>query len=166
MESLPPNKECWYYVKLLTFILGIGMEVLHNYFEQKILLAMEFYVFLDSYKHCLFHECYPAVRCCKCSKDCVVSNSNTGYLTKSQFRLLYDSVPPTEMDHYKTEKNNKIIQECLCRIDAKRSNEVDCMDITLMLAIIESCFLKKNKTIHGDPSHLKTIRNTRNFWHM
>ncbi|VDI52825.1 Hypothetical predicted protein [Mytilus galloprovincialis] len=164
MEAFTSDKECIYYMKLLTFTLGIGMEVLHNYFEQKILNAMEFYAFLEKYKHYLFHECYPKIQCCECQKQKVLASSaKSGCLNKSQFKLLFDMSPPTETDHYQTGRHNEIIRDCLCRIEAKSSNEVDCMDITLMWAIITSCFLNNNRSIHGDPRDLYTIKKTRNF---
>ncbi|CAG2239876.1 unnamed protein product [Mytilus edulis] len=49
------------------------------------------------------------------------------------------------------------------RINAKTSNDVDCMDIPLMYEIIKSCFLNNRKTFHGNPNFLKTIKDTRNF---
>lgn len=159
MEAFASDEECCYYTKLLTFTLGIGMDVLHHYFEQKILNTMDFFLFIEKYKHCLFHECYPKLQCCECSKNWLVT-SKKGGLTKIQFQLLFDIASPTKKDHYQTGRNNEIIKECLCRFDAKRSNDVDCMDITLMCAIINSCL---NKSIHGHPDNFKTIKNTRNF---
>lgn len=163
MEAFTSDKECMYYMKLLIFTLGIGMDVLHNYFEQKILNAMDFYLFLEKYKHNLFHECFPKVQCCECSQNLIVSSSKSGGLNKSQFQLLFDILPPTEKDHYKTGRHNEILMDCLCRIDAKRSNEVDCMDITLMCAVITSCFINQKTAIHGNPRHLDTVKQTRNF---
>lgn len=162
MESVQSDKECWYYIKLLTFTLGIGMEVLHHYFEQKILNTMDFYVFLDKYKHNLFHECYPRVPCCECSKMSLAVQAKRGCLNESQFLLLFYYSPPTEQNHYQTGRNNEIIKDCLCRIDAKRSNEVDCMDITLMCAVIKSCLINNNKSMHGNPRCIEIIKETRN----
>ncbi|CAC5409073.1 DDX58 [Mytilus coruscus] len=166
MEAVPTDKECWYYMKLVTFILEIGMEVLHTYFEQNILNAkehLEFYMFLDDNKHYLFHECYPRVRCCKCSQHCLASPSKKGCLNKKQFMLLFDIGPLTEMDHYQTGRHNDITKECLCRIIAKRSNDVDCMDITLMYAIVQSCCFENSTVIHGNPRCIEVIKDTRNF---
>ncbi|CAC5397217.1 unnamed protein product [Mytilus coruscus] len=163
MDAFTSDKECWYYMKLLTFTLGIGMEVLHQYFEQKILKSMDFYVFVEKYKHYLFHECFPTVQCCECSKMPLAAQSKKGCLNEIQFQLLFDIAPPSKPDHYKTGRNNTIVKDCLCRIDAKRSNEVDCMDITLMCAIIKSCLLNNNTFIHGNPRFLETIKETRNF---
>ncbi|CAC5401442.1 unnamed protein product [Mytilus coruscus] len=166
MEAVPTDKECWYYMKLVTFILGIGMEVLHTYFEQNILNAkehLEFYMFLDNNKHYLFHECYPRVQCCMCSKNVVALPSKTGYLNNKQFMLLFDIGSLIEMDHYQTGRHNEITKECLCRIIAKRSNDVDCMDITLMYAIIQSCCFKNRTVIHGNPRCIEVIKETRNF---
>ncbi|XP_071143015.1 uncharacterized protein [Mytilus edulis] len=163
MEAFTSDKECLYYMKLLTFTLGIGMDVLHNYFEQKILNATEFYLFLETHKHYLFHECYPRVQCCCCSNNCLASSSKFGCLNKSQFQLLFDIASPNENDHCQIGRHNEITKDCLCRIDAKRSNEVDCMDITLMCAIIKSCFVDNNRSIHGNPRDFETIKNTRNF---
>lgn len=158
MAAFASDKECCYYTKLLKFTLGIGMDVLHHYFEQKILNSVDFFLFLEKNKHCLFHECYPKLQCCECSKDNLVS-SKKGSLNESQFKLLFDIATVTKMDHYQIGINNEIIKDCLCRFDAKRSNDVDCMDITLMCAIINSCL---NKSIHGHPDNFKTIKNTRN----
>ncbi|VDI22999.1 Hypothetical predicted protein [Mytilus galloprovincialis] len=67
------------------------------------------------------------------------------------------------MDHYKTGNHNYITKECLCRIIAKQSNVVDCMDISLMYAIIQSCYIKHNIAIHGNPRCIEAIKDTRNF---
>ncbi|VDI42569.1 Hypothetical predicted protein [Mytilus galloprovincialis] len=166
MEAVLSDTECGYYMKLITFILGIGMEVLHTYFEQNILNAkehMEFYMFLDKNKHNLFHECYPKVECCNSSQDCLSTASQKGSLTKKQFMLLFEIGPLTKMDHYKTGNHNYITKDCLCRIIAKQSNVVDCMDISLMYAIIQSCYIKHNIAIHGNPRCIEAIKDTRNF---
>ncbi|VDH90795.1 Hypothetical predicted protein [Mytilus galloprovincialis] len=163
MDALLSDKESWYYMKLLTFTLGIGMEVLHQYFEQKILQSMDFYVFVEKYKHYLFHECFPTVQCCECSQMQLAAQSKRGCLNEIQFQLLFEIAPPSKLDHYKKGRNNTIVKDCLCRIDAKRSNEVDCMDITLMCAIIKSCLINNNTSIYGNPRFLETIKETRNF---
>ncbi|XP_052068994.1 uncharacterized protein LOC127708185 [Mytilus californianus] len=163
MDATPSDKEFWNYMKLLTFTLGIGMEVLHHYFEQKILNTMKFFVFIDRYKHNLFHECYPRVPCCQCSENSLGLSSKKGCLDKLQFQSLFNIACPTEHDHYQLGHNNEITKECLCRIDAKRSNDVDCMDITLMYAILKSCFINNNMSIHGHPKYFETIKETRNF---
>ncbi|CAG2251240.1 unnamed protein product [Mytilus edulis] len=166
MEAVLSDDECGYYMKLITFILGIGMKVLHTYFEQNILNAkehLEFYMFLDENKHNLYHECYPKVKCCKCSQNCRDPPSKKGSLSKKQFMLLFESGPLTEMGHYETGNHNEITMECLCRIIAKRSNDVDCMDITLMYAIIQSCCFKDSTVIHGNPRCIEVIKATRNF---
>ncbi|XP_076075952.1 uncharacterized protein LOC143046747 [Mytilus galloprovincialis] len=167
MEAVLSDKECGYYMKLITFILGIGMDVLHTYFEQNILNAkehLEFYMFLDKNKHNLYHECYPKVECCECSQNGPGMASQKGCLTKLQFMLLFEIGTLTEIDHYQTGRRiNEITKQCLCRIIAKRSNDVDCMDITLMYAIIQSCYLKHNIAIHGNPRCIEAIKDTRNF---
>ncbi|OPL32928.1 hypothetical protein AM593_03469, partial [Mytilus galloprovincialis] len=145
MEEILSDKQCGYYVKLVTFTLGICMKVLHTYFEQNILNAkdhLEFHMFLDENKHNLFHECYPKVECCTCSLNCRAPPSKKGGLTKNQFMLLFECGPLIEIDHYKTGNHNEITKECLCRIIAKRSNDVDCMDITLMFAETEQAILE------------------------
>ncbi|VDI77769.1 Hypothetical predicted protein [Mytilus galloprovincialis] len=159
METVPLDEDERYYMQLLTFTLGIGMEVLHIYFEQKILKEEEFYMFLEKNKHYLFHDFYSDVQCCKCLKN----PSKRGCLNKSQFLKLFDINPLTEQDHFQTGRHDEIIKDCLCRIDAKTSNDVDCMDISLMYGIIQSCFLNNRKPFHGNPKFLETIKDTRNF---
>ncbi|VDI63526.1 Hypothetical predicted protein [Mytilus galloprovincialis] len=167
MEAVLSDKECGYYMKLITFILGIGMDVLHTYFEQNILNAkehLEFYMFLDKNKHNLYHECYPKIECCECSQNGLGMASQKGCLTKQQFLVLFEIGTLTEIDHFQTgRRSNEITKQCLCRIIAKRSNDVDCMDITLMYAIIQSCYLKHNIAIHGNPRCIEAIKDTRNF---
>lgn len=167
MDAVLSDKECGYYMKLFTFIIGIGMEVLHTYFEQNILNAqehLEFYMFLDENKHNLFHECYPRKKCCKCSQNGIGMASQKGCLTKKQFYLLFEIGPLIELDHYETGNHNETTQECLCRIIANRSNDVDCMDITLMYAIVQSCCLENTSSvIYGNPRCIETIKDTRNF---
>ncbi|XP_063446937.1 antiviral innate immune response receptor RIG-I-like [Mytilus trossulus] len=166
MEAIVSDKQCGYYVKLVIFILELGMKVLHTYFEQNILNAkdhLELYMFLEGNKHNLFHECYPRVKCCKCSQNCRAPPSKKGGLHKDQFMLLFECGPLIEIDHYKTGNHNEITKECLCRIMAKKSNDVDCMDITLMYAIIQSCCFKNSTVIHGNPRCIEVIKKTRNF---
>lgn len=163
MEEYTSDKECCFYFKLLTFILEIGMEVLHNYFEQKLLNGMEFYLFLETHKHYLFHECYPKVKCCQCTEKMLASTTKIGSLNKSQFTLLFDIAPTNGKIHCQTERHIEKDQDCLCGIDAKRSNDVGCMDITLMCAIIKWCFVNKQNSTHGQPSDFETIKKNRNL---
>lgn len=163
MEEYTSDKECWCYLKLLTFILEIGMEVLHNYFEQKILNGQEFYLFLENHKHYFFHECYPKVKCCQCTGTMLPSTSKVGCLNKSQFTLLFDVSSTNGRINCQTERHIEKDLKCLCGIDAKRSNDVDCMDITLMYAIMKWCFVIKQKSTHGQPTYFETIKNTRNL---
>lgn len=163
MEAVPTDKECAYYMKCLAFILGIGMDVLHNYFEQKILKGMDLYLFVEKNKHYLYHAYNRSIKCCGCSASVFRSNSTKRSINRTQFEILFEIGLPTNLAHYQTGSDNQLKQDCLCRFDAKRSIEVDCMDITLMSAVIKACFLDNNISIHGNPKDLETVRNTRNY---
>lgn len=163
MEAVSLDEDERYHMQLHAFTHGIGMEVLHLYFEQKILKEEEFYMLLERNKHYLFHDFYSYVQCCECFKNSNGGPSRKGCLNKSQFLKLFDINPPTEQDHFKKGLHDEVIKDCLCRINAKTSNDVDCMDIPLMYEIIKSCFLNNRKTFHGNPNFLKTIKDTRNF---
>lgn len=163
MEMISSAKGSWYYAKLRTLTLEIGMEVLHHYFEQKILNDSTFWRFLDENKHYLFHACYPNVKCCECSNSMLVSSSKKESLSKIQFDLLFVTVPPSERNHCQTGRQIVKKQNCLCKFEANKNNELDCMDITLMWAILNSVFYKNQRSIHGNPTDFETIKKTRNF---
>jgi hypothetical protein len=48
------REEREHYTKLLTFTYGIALDVLHLYFENKILDKEELFFFLDRCKHVLY----------------------------------------------------------------------------------------------------------------
>ncbi|CAG2243315.1 unnamed protein product [Mytilus edulis] len=62
----------------------------------------------------------------------LASTTKIGSLNKSQFTLLFDIAPTNERIHCQTGRHIEKGQDCLCGIDAKRSNDVGCMDITLI----------------------------------
>lgn len=163
MEDVPPDRERLNYMKCLTFILGIGTDVLLNYFEQKILGNCDFYFFVEKNKHYLYHAHNPSIKCCECSTLSLASSYKTRGLNKRQLEILFDISLPTDMVHYQVGRNNQMIQDCLCRFIAKSSNDVDCMDISLMMAVIKACIFDRNLTIHGHPNDLEIVRNTRNY---
>ncbi|CAC5390610.1 unnamed protein product [Mytilus coruscus] len=163
MEEVPPDRERLYYMKCLAFILGIGMDVLLNYFEQKILGNSDFYCFVEDNKHYLYHAHNPSIKCCECSTLLLASSYKTRGLNKRQFEILFDIGLPTDMVHYQVGSNNQMTQDCLCRFMPKPSNDVDCMDITLMNAVIKACFFDRKLSIHGSPTDLETFKNTRNY---
>lgn len=162
MKTIQADEETWCYIQLMTFILGIGMEVLHHYFEQKILKDVSFFIFLESNKHLLYHGCYPKIKCCECFRNPLAGQSKQACLDKSQFEILFEKSPTTDLQQNQT-GCQETTKYCLCQIEAKRCIEVDCMDITLMFAIINTCLLNQKYSIHGNPKNLKTIKDTRNY---
>ena len=148
------DEEREYYTKLFRFTLGISIDVLHLYFEIKILDKEEFFLFVDRCKHVLFHARHPAVSCCECRNGAITLSQKSPRLYPEQFNLLFDINNSTLQCLH-----NKTVQHCLCKYSASRSVTVDSLDISLVYAIIKTCCT----SIHGDPQWIKDVKNTRNF---
>jgi hypothetical protein len=148
------DEEREHYIKLLIFTFGISLDVLHLYFEIKILNKEEFFSFLDRCKHVLFHALHPGVCCCKCRNESIPLSKKTPRLYSAQFKLLFDIEDSTLQCLH-----NKTGQHCLCKYSASRSVKVDSLDIPLVYAIIKICC----PSIHGNPQWIKDIKDTRNF---
>ena len=146
------DEEKEYYTKLSTFTFEISLDVLHHYFEIKILDKEEFFSFLDRCKHVLFHACHPNVHCCECRNESIPLSKNS--LNHDQFNLLFDIENSTLQCLH-----NKTFQNCLCKYSASRSVKVDSLDISLVYAIVKTCC----PSIHGKPEWIKDVKNTRNF---
>ena len=83
------DEEREHFTKLLTFTFGISLDVLHLYFEIKILDKEEFFLFLDRCKHVLFHALHPAASCCECRSGSTVLSNKPARLFPNQFNLLF-----------------------------------------------------------------------------
>ena len=148
-----------HYTKLFRFTFGISLDVLHLYFEIKILDKEEFFVFLGRCKHIMFHALHPAESCCECRSGSTVLSNPPARLYPNQFNLLFKSENPTIWCHHKIAENNETNQHCLCNYSASRSVNVDNLDISLVYAIINVCC----SSIHGNPQSIKDVKDTRNF---
>jgi hypothetical protein len=148
------DEEREYYIKLFIFTFGISLDVLHLYFEIKILDKEELFVFLDRCKHVLFHALHPTVSCCECRYGFIPLSVKLPGLFHDQFNLLFDIEDSTLQCLH-----NKTGQHCLCKYSASRSVKVDSLDISLVYAIIKICC----PSIHGNPQWIKDIKDTRNF---
>jgi hypothetical protein len=148
------EEEREHYTKLLAFVCGISLDVLHLYFEITILEKERFFLFLDRRRHVLFHALHPAVSCCECRNEPIPLSQKPPRLYSKQFNLLFDIENSTLQSHH-----NKTIHHCLCKYSASRSVEVDSLDISLFYAIVKICC----PSIHGNPQWIKDIKDTRNF---
>lgn len=146
------------YLKLLSFVVGISTDVVHHYFEIRILDTLTFETFLNREKHVLFHEHIPTIKCCQCALLSLAAQHKRCFLTKSQFSLLFDSNGPVEPNHEKRSRSGTVLEYCLHSYSAVRNVSVDVMDITLVCEIVRKCC----PSIPGNPSWLKAIRKTRN----
>ena len=148
------EEEREHYSKLLSFMFEISLNVLHLYFEIKILDKEEFFIFIDRCKHVLFHALHPRVSCCECRNKSIPLSVKPPRLCSAQFNSLVDIEDSTLQCLH-----NKTGQHCLCKYSASRSVKVDSLDILLVYAIIKICC----PSIHGNPQWIKDIKDTRNF---
>ena len=148
------DEEREHYTKLFRFTFGISIDVLHLYFEIKILDKEEFFLFLDRCKHVLFHARHPSVYCCECRNGFIPLSKNSPPLYSKQFNLLFDIENSTLQCLH-----NKTVRHCLCKYSASRSVTVDSLDISLVYAIVKICC----PSIHGNPQWIKDVKDTRNF---
>lgn len=149
------------FIRLLTFITGPATETLHLYFEIKVLNSVDFFMFLDNHKHILVHQfIHPSTECCECKKRSPGDIKQITRLTPSQFDLLFETDESKEIHGHKRTKGPQRKQICLCSISAKQTTAVDCMDITLMSAVLTSCC--PPGPISGDPKWIKDIKEARN----
>ncbi|XP_076079875.1 uncharacterized protein LOC143049980 [Mytilus galloprovincialis] len=145
--------------RLQQFYGDVVMNVVHVYFEREVLDKTTFFLFLDKYKHELFHELIPKIQCCECFKsNSIASVSKTGCLDAFQFDLLYDRSACAETNH-EIKKGHKFQQYCVCNINPKRIEATD-LDIILIRAVIKTCC---KRTLPGNPSWLKEIKDVRNY---
>ena len=148
------DEEREHYIKLLTFTYGIALDVLHHYFEIRVLDKVEFFFFLDQCKHELFHALFPAVSCCKCRNGSIPFSKKPPTLYSMQFNLLFYIKKSTVQCLH-----NKTVLHCLCQYTASRSVTVNDLDISLVYAIINTCC----PSIHGNLQWIKDVKDTRNF---
>ena len=128
------DEEREHYTKLLTFTYGISLDGLRHYFEIKILDKEEFFVFLDRCKHVLFPALHPTVHCCEYRNGSIPLSKKLSRLYPDQFNLLFYIENSTLQCLH-----NKTVQNCLCKYSASRSITVDCLDISLVYAIVKTC---------------------------
>ncbi|XP_076105116.1 uncharacterized protein LOC143073446 isoform X2 [Mytilus galloprovincialis] len=147
------------YLKLLSFVFGISTDVIHHYFEIRILNTLTFHMFLNNNKHILFHEYIPTVQCCQCFLLSVAAPNKRGCLRKDQFSSLFDSSGPAAPNHAKKSIHGSVSQYCLCSLSPVSNVSIDVMDITLVCALVRKCC----PSIPGNPVWLETIRDTRNY---
>ena len=148
------DEEREHYIKLLTFTFGISLEVLHLYFDIKILDKVEFFFFLDQCKHELFHALHPTVFCCECRNRSIPLSKKPPTLYSKQFNLLFYIKKSTVQCLH-----NETVRHCLCKYSTSRSVTVDSLDISLFYAMIKICC----PSIHGNPQWIKDVKDTRNF---
>ncbi|CAG2204777.1 unnamed protein product [Mytilus edulis] len=144
------------YLKLLSFVFGISTDVIHHYFEIRILNTLTFHTFLNNNKHILFHEYLPTVQCCQCLS--VYAPSKRSCLRKDQFSSLFDWSGPAAPNHVKKTLDGSISQYCLCSLSPVSNVSIDVMDISLVCALVRKC-----PSIPGNPAWLEPIRDTRNY---
>lgn len=147
------------YLKLLSFVFGISTDVIHHYFEIRILNTLTFHMFLNNNKHILFNEYIPTVQCCQCFHLSVAAPNKRGCLKKDQFSSLFDSSGPAAPNHAKKSIHGSVSQYCLCSLSPVSNVSIDVMDITLVCALVRKCC----PSIPGNPVWLETIRDTRNY---
>jgi hypothetical protein len=148
------DEEIEHYTKLLTFTFGISLDVLHHYFEIRVLDKEEFFFFLDRCKHVLFHALHPTESCCECRNGSIPLSKKLPTLYPDQFNSLFDIENSTLQSLH-----NKTVQHCLCKYSASRSVTVDSLDISLVYAIVKTCCA----SLHGNPQWIKDVKDTRNF---
>ena len=148
------DEEIEHYTKLLTFTFGISLDVLHHYFEIRVLDKEEFFFFLDRCKHVLFHALHPTVSCCECRNRSIPLSTKPPTLYPKQFNLLFVIENSTLQCLH-----NKTVRHCLCKYSASRSVTVDSLDISLVYAMIKICC----PSIHGNPQWIEDVKDTRNF---
>ncbi|CAG2195880.1 unnamed protein product [Mytilus edulis] len=137
------------------------MDVLHLFFETKVLNGTEFYKFLNHHKHILFHQFIPKVTCCECKYLSLAAQFKRGSLNANQFDKLYiRQTVQIVKGHEHKDSNDEIKQHCLCQYSAEQQINVDCMDISLMHAVIKACC--PVGSIPGDPNTLFQIKQIRN----
>lgn len=148
------------YFRLLTLSLGPAMDVLHLYFETKVLNGLEFYMFLNQHKHVLFHQFIPKIPCCECKKLSLAASNKRGNMNNSQFNTLYEPKGQIATAHEHKDSKGDIKEYCLCQYTVKQQTSVDCMDISLMYVVIRTCC--PVGSIPGDPNWLTKIKDIRN----
>ena len=153
-QSKIDDEERERYTNLLRFTFGISLDVLHHYFEIRVLEKEEFFIFLDRCKHVLFHAVHPTVSCCECRNRSIPLFTKQPILFSVQFNLLFDIKNSTLQCLH-----NKTVRHCLCKYSASRSVKVNSLDIPLVYAIVKTCC----PSIHGNSQWIKDVRDTRNF---
>ncbi|XP_052085109.1 uncharacterized protein LOC127722254, partial [Mytilus californianus] len=148
------------YFRLLALSLGPAMDVLHLYFETKVLNGLEFYMFLNQHKHVLFHQFIPKIPCCECKKISLAASSKRGNMNNNQFNTLYEPKGQIATAHEHKDCKGNIKEHCLCQYTVKQQVSVDCMDISLLHVVIKTCC--PVGSIPGDPNWLNKIKDIRN----
>ncbi|VDI62710.1 nuclear receptor subfamily 1 group F member 4 [Mytilus galloprovincialis] len=153
-------EERQWYIQLLAFSYGPAIEILHLFFENKLLQNSSFIQFLDDTrnKHILFHEFKPTVQCCECINLSLAAAHKRGHLFKSQFDLLYIDTCSSPPNHVQW-RGKLITQHCLCKYSAKTSVSIEDVDISLLYAIVNNCCSLPSQLL----SWIKDLKEVRNI---
>ncbi|CAC5412710.1 unnamed protein product [Mytilus coruscus] len=116
--------------KMLYLCFDLGIGVVHTFFENVILNNNDFYKYLITKKHYLFHKYSPDVLCCECkTKNVVFKNIN-----KRQFQQLY-----MEVNTKRCGINNEE-RECICKYEPCKSLSVKDINVFVISTILNELF--------------------------
>lgn len=148
-----------YKQRLKTFYDDIVMDVVHTYFELKVLGNMTFEKLLEENLHILFHMWKPKTKCCECLNNPLTESKRRQELNKNQFELLYISKDQSASDkeHIHAEKCLRIFTPNTMTLSAG----VISLDICLVYILVKHCMTPGS--FPGNPSVMEDIKNCRNF---
>lgn len=143
--------------RLTKFCFGKAMSILCLFINAKVLQNGRFELFLNRFKHEIFHQWIPNFGCCQCNPYQYTSSRPA--LTEPQMATLYDSLKTVNSGHEKRNPRGKIICHCICGLKALPDVETHSADIGTLYCILRTCDKTNFLQIKQQLEVIRTMRN-------
>ncbi|XP_076082856.1 uncharacterized protein LOC143053936 [Mytilus galloprovincialis] len=144
--------------RLSKFCFEKAMSILCFFINVKVLKNGRFEVFLNTFKHDIFHQWIIHLPCCEC-KHAPQRTYTRRVLTEPQMATLYDFTKTVTPGHETTDQQGRITQYCICKYIALPGVKTTAADIGTL-----HCLLKifDNVVFWRVKQQIEVIRKIRN----
>lgn len=145
--------------RLTTFFFGKAMSILCLFINAKVLQNGRFELFLNRFKHEIFHLWIHNFPCCHNDCNPYQNTLSRAALTEPQMATLYDLPKTVNSGHEKRNPRGKIICHCICGLKALPDVETHSADIGTLYCILRTCDKTNFLRIKQQLEVIRTMRN-------
>ncbi|XP_063405885.1 uncharacterized protein LOC134689846 [Mytilus trossulus] len=143
--------------RLVKFCFGKAMSILCLFINAKVLQNGRFELFLNNFKHEIFHQWIPNFRCCQCNP--YKYTPSRAALTEPQMAKLYELPKTVNTGHEKRNPKGKITEHCICGLKALPDVETKDADIGTLYCILRICDKTNFLRVKQQLEVIRTMRN-------